>query len=504
MRILPVVAIIASLLSRSVHFANAGETVKLSLVDAVKTAVEKNLDLRAERYNPAMQEAEYRKSKGIYNPTLSLAANYNETNSYSDSRSSQKLWSQNVQLNAGISQLIPTGATATLGFNNSYLSSDTTNNFNGNSVGLSSYWQSNLGLTLSQPLLKNFGREATELTIDVSRLGKDATLEKLQSRLMQLVAQVRTEYFKLYSLYREREVARVSLELARRILADTQARVKAGVLPAMEILNAQYGVASREKGLIDAERAVSDQSDLLRQLLQLEANGTLEIADIPFADRYESVEEEEIRRALANRPELKEMQRNRDISELQTRVAGNRTRPDLALTASAATAGLGDTYSRDMDRLSSAKYPAWGVGLLFSYPLGNSAAENEYRKNRLRTDQLSVQIRNQQELIVNEVRAAIRAVEADFKLLDVAERGRAFAEERLNAFVRKAEVGLATIKDLLDVEHDLAMAKQEQIKAQVAYDTAITQLWRVTGVILERQQVRMVGNDADRLYQDAR
>jgi len=201
---------------------------------------------------------------------------------------------------------------------------------------------------------------------------------------------------------------------------------------------------------------------------------------------------------------LKEMQRNRDISELQTRVAGNRTRPDLALTASAATAGLGDTYSRDMDRLSSAKYPAWGVGLLFSYPLGNSAAENEYRKNRLRTDQLSVQIRNQQELIVNEVRAAIRAVEADFKLLDVAERGRAFAEERLNAFVRKAEVGLATIKDLLDVEHDLAMAKQEQIKAQVAYDTAITQLWRVTGVILERQQVRMVGNDADRLYQDAR
>jgi len=89
-RILTVVAIIASLLSRSVHFANAGETVKLSLVDAVKTAVEKNLDLRAERYNPAMQEAEYRKSKGIYNPTLTLAANYNEINSYSDSRSSQR------------------------------------------------------------------------------------------------------------------------------------------------------------------------------------------------------------------------------------------------------------------------------------------------------------------------------------------------------------------------------------------------------------------------------
>lgn len=472
------------------------EPVRLTMADAVKLAVEKNLDLRVELYNPAQQEAEYQKSRGIYNPVLTLQANYNDTTSYSGNLFTGKYWNQNTQLNAGVSQLLATGGTASLGFNNSYFSSDIAST----SSGLSSYWQSNLGLTLSQPLLKNFGREATELTIDTAKLTKDASLEKLNAKLISVVAQVRTEYYKLYSLREELGVKKVSLDLARRILGETQARVKAGVMPAMETLNAEFGVASREKELIDAERAVQDQLDLLVQFLQLPQGQLIETVEVPSKVRYDVLEQAEIKRALANRPELKESKRNLELLELQTRVSGNRTRPDLLLTASAATAGLGDTYPRDMDRLSSGSYPAWGVGLTFSYPLGNRTAENEYRKNRLKLDQSALQIKNQEELIINEVRSAVRAIEANYKQLDVADRGRAFAEERLRAWVRKAEVGLATTKDVLDVENDLATAKNNQIKAQVAYAGAITQLWKATGEILVKEQVRVITSDQDSLY----
>jgi len=189
-----------------------------------------------------------------------------------------------------------------------------------------------------------------------------------------------------------------------------------------------------------------------------------------------------------------------ELLELQTRVAGNRTRPDLLLSASATTVGLGDTYPRDMDRLSSGTYPAWGVGLTFSYPLGNQAAENEYRKNRLKVEQAALQILNQQELIANDVRAAVRAITSNYKQLDVADRGCLFAEERLRAWVRKVEVGLATTKDLLDVENDLATAKNNQIKAQVAYVNAITQLWKATGTILAKEQIRLQTLDPEALY----
>lgn len=479
----------------NVHCLQA-DTVRLTMADAVRMAVEKNLDLKVELYNPAQQEAEFQKSLGIYNPVLTLQAAYNDTTSYSTTMSSNRYWNQTTQLNAGVSQLLPTGATAALGFNNSYLSSDQSNTSN----GLSSYWQSSLGLTVSQPLLKNFGRETTELTIVSARLAKESSLEKLTARLIAVVAQVRNEYYKLYSLKEELGVRKVSLDLARRVLHETQVRVKAGVMPAMETLNAEFGVAAREKELIDAERAVKDQIDLLAQFLQIAPGVVIETLEVPAKVRYEVSEQAEIKRALENRPELKELKRNLELLELQTRVAGNKTRPDLLLSASAATAGLADTYPRDLDRLSSGSYPVWGVGLTFSYPLGNKAAENDYRKNRLKVDQAVLQIRNQEELIVNDVRFAVRAIEANYKQLDVADRGRAFAEERLRAWVRKAEVGLATTKDVLDVENDLAAAKNNQIKSLVSYAGAVTQLWKSTAQILEKEQVRLLVNEPEALY----
>jgi len=460
------------------------EPVRLTMADAIAMAVEKNLDLQVERYTPAQQEAEYQKSRGIYNPTLQLTSSY----SYDESLGTVN---EATLLSAGINQLLPTGATLALGFTNSYSDPYATAN---------AYWQSQLELTLSQPLLKNFGREATELGIDAARLGKRSALETLHARLITVIANVRDEYYKLFSVQEELAVRKVSLDLARRVLSETQGRVKAGVLPAMEILNAEFGVAGREKELIDAERAVQDQIEVLVQLLQLSPGSVVEIAEVPSKGRYEVSVHAEIKRALTNRPELKSLKSNLELLELQTRVAGNKTRPDLLLSATAATAGLGDSYSRDMDRLSSGNYPVWGVGLSFSYPLGNSVAENDYRKNRLKLSQAALHIRNQEELIANDVRSAVRAIEANYKQLEVADRGRAFAEERLRAWVRKAEVGLATTKDVLDVENDLATAKNNQIKAQVSYANAITQLWRATGQILDKEHIRLINTDSDALY----
>ena len=172
---------------------------------------------------------------------------------------------------------------------------------------------------MSQPLLKNAGREATEANITISRLSKFASIEHLHTRMINTVAQVRIEYFKLYSLREQLEVRKVSFELARKILSETKARVSAGVLPAMEILNAEFGAVSREKDVIDAEKALSDQLDVLRLLLQLEGRGDIVVMDPPMREFLQLSEDGLVKRAL-NRPDIKELRRALEINELQTRV----------------------------------------------------------------------------------------------------------------------------------------------------------------------------------------
>jgi outer membrane protein TolC len=476
----------------SVGFS-AAEPVTLTLANAITMAVEKNLDVRAELYNPAQYEADINRNRAIYDPVVSLQTKFTDSTVASVSSGGKAVDSQAFYIDSAISRLFWTGATASLYFNNGYTGSNASN-----------YWQTGLGASVSQPLLKNAGRDATEIAINVSRLAKFASLDRFNARLLSTVAQVRSEYYKLHSLREDQQVKKVSLELARKILFETQARVKAGVLPAMEILNAEFGVVTREKDLIDAERAVLDQVDVVRLLLQLDTrSGDLRTVDLPPRERYTTKDDEAIRSAL-DRPDIREQRRNLELVELQTRVFRNKLRPDLSLTASASLNGLDNTYQRNLDKTFTFDYPLWSIGLNFSYPLGNNAADNDYRKSRLKTEQSALQIRSLEETIANQVRAAIRALDTGFKQIEVADRGRAFADERLRAFIRKNEVGLATTKDVLDVENDLANAKSNQIKAVVAYANALTGYWQVTGELLAREGIRVVESDADKLYSATR
>ncbi len=484
------ILLLLSMLILPVTVYSSEAPLLLTLNNAIRMAVEKNLDVRAELYNSAQFEADININRSIYDPLLILQASYTDSEVAAGTLSSSP--GNTLALNSSLKQLFWTGGTAEIKFNNWH--ADTP----------SSSWQTGLGASISQPLLKNVGREATEIAINLSRFSKFASLERFNSLLLATVAQVRTEYFKLYSLREERDVKKVSLELAQKILFETQSRVKAGVLPAMEVLNAEFGAVTREKDLIDAERAVSDQVDVLRLLLQMDAKvGDLKTVDLPTRDQVVPVENDAIQKAL-NRPDIREQKRNLELYELQTKNLSQKTRPDLTLTASAQLTGLDSAYQRNMDKVLTFDYPVWSVGLNLSYPLGNGVAENDYRKSRLKTEQVSLQLRSLEESSTKEVKAAIRGVVVGYKQIEVADRGKIFAEERLRAFMRKNEVGLATTKDVLDVENDLAVSKSNQIKAVVDYTKALTTYWQVTGELLEREGVRVVEGDADKLYSGTR
>ena len=54
-------------------------------------------------------------------------------------------------------------------------------------------------------------------------------------------------------------------------------------------------------------------------------------------------------------------------------------------------------------------------------------------------------------------------------------------------------MGLATTRDVLEGEEDLALARTDQIAALADYNRAITEYLRVTGLLLEDAGVRLIG-----------
>jgi outer membrane protein TolC len=311
---------------------------------------------------------------------------------------------------------------------------------------------------------------------------------------------VKSQYYQLYSLRKNLEVKRTSLNLVETILKNTNAQVKAGVLPSMEILNAEFGVASQQKNLIDAERALKDQVDNLRVLLQLQDVTDIVPTDTPYRENYSVDENQAIQLALASRPDLRQQRVTLKTSELQSRVARNQTLPELDFNASAAFTGLDNNYNRDLERVGSGRYPIWIAGLKLTYPIGNDSAKNDYIKSKLAVAQNKTQVKSLEETISRDVRIAVRAVRSGYLQLDVTARGRAYAEEVLQAYIKKQKVGLATTKDVLDELNNLVTAQGNEIQAVTDYNNAIVNLWKSTGELLDREGITLGEKEADSLY----
>ncbi len=465
----------AAIISYCIMTSNVSAAdIPLTLQDALVRTTQQTLDLQIERLTPQQSFQEYRKSKGIFDTNLNLSLNHNQTRDVV-----YDIPSKTSQTSLGISQLLSSGATATLSATNNYYADQYSLG------GTESYWRSGLSLSITQPLLKNVGRNATMLNIDVARLTNDSNREQYRTKLMNSLATARISYFTLYGLREELTARKTSLKLAQQIEQETKARITAGVLPAMELLNASFGVATREKDLNDTERRYRDQEETLVQLLQLPVGSSLNLLDSPKQRAVSFVQSQMIERARTNRAELSQLTKELEAIRLQSTVAHNRVLPDLNFTASGSSNGLERNFDRTMDRVGSVDRPAWDVGIKLSYPLGNRAADAEYRKSLLAQQQKGLQLRQQQELIDNEVRAAIRNLETTQKQLEVAKRGLGYAKERFAAWKTKVSVGMATNKDLLDVENDLTTAITTEINARVAYESALTTVWKSSGMLIE-------------------
>ncbi|NJD63156.1 MAG: TolC family protein, partial [Deltaproteobacteria bacterium] len=127
------------------------------------------------------------------------------------------------------------------------------------------------------------------------------------------------------------------------------------------------------------------------------------------------------------------------------------------------------------------------------------AAEAALAASRLRARQADARIRSLEDSIRLDVRTAIRALDTAYRQIESAQKGVALGEARLNSFIKRQKVGLAVSKDVLDAEANLTTARETLAAARADYQGAVTQLWKATGELLERQGLTIDDKTIDTL-----
>jgi len=169
---------------------------------------------------------------------------------------------------------------------------------------------------------------------------------------------------------------------------------------------------------------------------------------------------------------------------IRTGTVRSHAQPIARLDTGAVTGELQRPFTTVLGDIFQNSFPAWTAGLNISYPIGHSQAEAELAKARLQTAQQRAQLRNQQLQVSTQVREAARQVVTNQKRVGSTGAARNLAERRLDAEQRKLAAGTSTNFVVFQTQRDLAVARNNELKAILDFAQSVVDLETVQEVPL--------------------
>jgi outer membrane protein TolC len=356
-------------------------------------------------------------------------------------------------------------------------------------------YNSDLSVSISQPLLQGAGNRANTHAIRIAEYERQITDARTKLEVIRIIAAVDRVYWRLYAARKELEVRKKQYDLAQALLEQARRFVAAGDKAQVEVIRTEAGVAQQLEAIIVAENNVRDRERELKRILnktelQMQTPTILIPATEPDPVRYDLEKQRLVATAIDNRMEMieLELQIAEDISSID--YMHNRALPLVTMDYTYNINGLGASRNDSFDMLFDKRFEDHRFGVQLLVPLGNEAAKSRLLQSFYQRRQRLATRDNREALIELEVLNAIDQLEANWQRI-LASRQRSILDGRLfEAEKRQFELGLGTSTDVLQVQTDFADAQSAEILALAEYQIALVDLAYATGTLLGAAKVQ--------------
>jgi len=493
--------------------------VQLTLDDAVKLALDRNLDIAVQRLNPQTFDFSLAGLQATYHPSLTstvsqLSSTNPSTQTISGAPVGSGIATGTTAWNAGVVQNFRWGG-GSLGLSINNTRQTTTSL----TALFNPVYTPNYAVQLTQPLLRNFRIDSTRQQLQVTSLNQNISEIQLQASIINTISNVRNAYWDYEFAIQAVDVWRRTVDLAEQLVKDNQTRVEIGTMAPIDVVQAQSQAALQRQNLAQAEGTRRTAELALKRLI---VNGTQDpnwSADLDPVDRPdfqpETVDiEAAIRRALESRTDLLQARRNLEVNDVTLKYLRNQTLPQVDLTARYGLIGQGGTqylssgtginrvvtgtipggYGDALGTLFGQSFPTWNLALNVTYPLGTSAQEASVARARVQTAQVEAQLRQIELQVATEVTNAATQVLSNVDRVQAAQAAREFAQRQLEAEQSKFEVGMSTNYFVVQAQRDLATAENNELQAVLGYRKALVELERLQQTTLQTSNITIISS----------
>ena len=501
-----------------VHVPGEGPTISLTLDDAVRFALERNLDIAVQRLNPQLQDIAVATARTFYGPTLTSTLGQNQnvnapTSQLQLSQGGGGVTNRTFTYNAGLTKNFTFGggvASATL--NNSRQASNSNNAFY--NPQFNSLWT----FAYTQPLMRDFRIDTQRRQLIVSQVNREISDVQLRASMTNLVSNVRNAYWDYVFTTQAVEVARQSFDLASKLVQDNQIRVEVGTMAPIDVVQAQAEQATRRQGLVAAENARRTAELALKRLIVSGTEdpnwaATLDPVDRPDFQLEPIDTETAIRAALSQRTDLEIAKKNVENNTTTLGYLRNQTLPIVDLQVNYGLQGVGGPYlvrsnnnalgsqitetvpggvAQALSSLFENRYPRWTAQVNLSYPIGLSSQEAAVARARVQLSQIQAQLRQLELTVANDVTNAAIQVRNTSESVQAAQVARELSQRRLEAEQSKFEVGMSTNYFVVQAQRDLNDARNSELRVILNYRKALVEFERLQQTTLSNANITVI------------
>ena len=461
----------------------------MSLEDCIQAALAHNFDVQIQRYNPQIDLYSLNAAYEGYDPTFSASGthSYNVSpgggvNPYSTNATPARVTDQN-SFNSGISgTLLPWGLQYSLssGLSQDYLPDSSS---------------ANVGVTLAQPLLKNFWIDSTRLNIRLAKNLLASDEQGLRQQLITSVTAVATAYYELIFEQENVQVQQEALQLSQTQLDQDKQRLQIGTLAILSVQQDESQVAQNQANLIAEQSKLDSDQNALKTLLTDEYSKWHDVDIQPSEPLVASPQSFNLQdswsKGITERPDLLQARLKVEKQGIQLKYDRNQLFPELDLTGSYGYNGSGRVFENAVDQTGEGNAPFYTYGAKITVPLGNIGPRNIYKSDKVSLQQLLLTLKQLEQSVMVEIDNAVKTAQSDYQSVEATKQARIYAEEALDAEQKTYAVGKATTFEVLTYQNNLTAARSQEIRALANYNEALANLSAQEGTTLERYNINI-------------
>jgi outer membrane protein TolC len=346
-------------------------------------------------------------------------------------------------------------------------------------------------ITLTQPLLQNFGTDVNEVPLENARDDQGVDDLQLQDTIVNTVSSVMDDYYAVVQAEQSLQIAKESLVQSEATLKNREALLKAGRIPRLDVTQAEIDISTQQQSESQAEQTLNSAKAKILEDLGLPSDTNFEVVKDLTVKKINPDLNASLALAQKNnidiqiaRIQYKEQQRNMLTSENQ-----NRWTLNLQLQRSHSLTDT--TYpNTQVTPNTSNLVDNTQASLNLSVPLDDVTLDKNTLAAAVALQNQDISLRNQELALKTNVVAAIQNLQAQWTQLQVSERNLSLSRTNYNAAVIKFKFGQIDAFSLSQQQQQLIQAEINVVNAKITYLQQVRNYEKLIGTLLDTWHIQ--------------